>query len=148
MKRKRNGFTLVELMVVITIMAILAAASAPVFSGYVKKAKATAHLAECRMIYMSVQTSLEELRTESSDGKLRVKDIDMDRLIDETKALSGIKDIGEGSDAPGSGKLTETYTVYVSDRADGPVCTAVVYTGEDAGVWIFDTENGTYREAD
>ena len=73
---------------------------------------------------------------------------DMDQLLDETKTLTGIKDIDEGSGTPGSGKLTETYSIYVSDGADGPICTAVVYKGEDAGIWIFDTENGTYKEAD
>lgn len=35
----RSGYTLVELMVVITIMAILASVSAGVYAGYVKKAK-------------------------------------------------------------------------------------------------------------
>ena len=36
---RRKGYTLVELMVVITIIAILAAASAGIYSGYVERAK-------------------------------------------------------------------------------------------------------------
>ena len=44
MKGRRKGFTLVELMIVIVIMTILAAAATPIFSGYVRKAKATEHL--------------------------------------------------------------------------------------------------------
>ena len=37
MKKAKKGFTLVELMVVIVIMAVLAAAATPVFAGYVKR---------------------------------------------------------------------------------------------------------------
>ena len=37
MKKAKKGFTLVELMVVIVIMAVLAAAATPVFAGYVEK---------------------------------------------------------------------------------------------------------------
>ena len=44
MKKAKKGFTLVELMVVIVIMAVLAAAATPIFAGYVKKARAAEHL--------------------------------------------------------------------------------------------------------
>ena len=52
MKKAKKGFTLVELMVVIVIMAVLAAAATPIFAGYVKKARAAEHLSECRAIYV------------------------------------------------------------------------------------------------
>lgn len=58
MNGKRKGFTLVELMTVVAIMAILAAAATPVFAGYVKRARASVHLAECRTIYVAVQTAM------------------------------------------------------------------------------------------
>ena len=42
MMKKNGGFTLVELIVVIAILAILAGVAIPAYSGYIKKANATA----------------------------------------------------------------------------------------------------------
>ncbi len=146
MKRRRKGFTLVELMVVIAIMAILAAASVPVFSGYLKKAKATTHLAECRTIYISAATYIEEMQAGNTAGEASAKDIDMDELLKEVKELTGIKNIEEGSRETARKGLGEGYYIYVEDRESGPACTSVVYSGKDTGTWVFDTENGSFKE--
>ena len=42
--KKKDGFTLVELIVVIAILAILAAVAIPAYSGYINKAKDAAIL--------------------------------------------------------------------------------------------------------
>lgn len=144
MKRRRSGFTLVELMVVIVIMAILAAAATPVFTGYVRKAKATAHLAECRSIYVAVQTYLEEVRMGKEGDTLELADIDADEMLKEVIALTGIESIGEGRRDTRGRNLSVDFYIELDDSEDNVVCTAVIYNGD--GIWIFDTEKGSYTE--
>ena len=74
MKKAKKGFTLVELMVVIVIMAVLAAAATPIFAGYVKKARAAEHLSECRAIYVAAQSCLEEAFLKAGEGTVTVED--------------------------------------------------------------------------
>ena len=81
MKKAKKGFTLVELMVVIVIMAVLAAAATPVFAGYVKKARAAEHLSECRAIYVAAQSCLEEAFLKAGEGTVTVEDLDMERFL-------------------------------------------------------------------
>lgn len=48
---QQNGFTLLELLIVVAIIGILAAIAIPAMSSYVKKAHYAAALAECREVY-------------------------------------------------------------------------------------------------
>jgi type IV pilus assembly protein PilA len=60
MKQKRNGFTLVEIIVVLIILAILAAILIPLLTGYIDKANKSAALAECRAAVVAAQTLYTE----------------------------------------------------------------------------------------
>lgn len=59
LKRKnKKGFTLMEMLIVIGIIAILIAIAIPTFGGAQKKAKYTADVANVRAWYAEVQTEL------------------------------------------------------------------------------------------
>lgn len=68
-KSKKNGFTLVELIVVLTILTILAALLIPALTGYIEKAKKDKVIAETRMLHKAVQTITSELYAGSTQWK-------------------------------------------------------------------------------
>ena len=47
-KKKRNGFTLAELLIVVAIIAVLVAVSIPIFTGQIDKARASTDMANVR----------------------------------------------------------------------------------------------------
>lgn len=57
MKRNR-GFTLMEMLIVVAIIAVLAAVAIPVFNGSLHKAKVAADMANVRAYYAELQTQL------------------------------------------------------------------------------------------
>lgn len=62
-KNNKKGFTIVELVIVIAVIAILAAVLIPTFSGVVEKAKQNAALQEAKNAYTAI------VATDVADGK-------------------------------------------------------------------------------
>ena len=63
-KNKKKGFTLVELIVVLAILAILAAMLVPALTGYIDKANEKKTLATARQYYVAAQTVASEAYAE------------------------------------------------------------------------------------
>lgn len=55
-KKKKKGFTLIELMAVIAIIAILAAVLVPTVTGYINRSKKTAIITQVRNVVSAVET--------------------------------------------------------------------------------------------
>lgn len=60
MKNKKKGFTLVELIVVLAILAILAAMLVPALTGYIDKANEKKVIATARQYYIAAQTVVSD----------------------------------------------------------------------------------------
>ena len=133
----KRGYTLVELMVVITIMAILAAASTPVFTGYIKKAKASEHLAECRAVYMAAEAYL----LEASGGNSST--VDLDDLEEEIEQLTTL-DV-EISDDDEKEPDADYGVVVSDDGSDKWRCKAVTCM-IDGELWRFHSETGEFEK--
>ena len=56
LKKKKKGFTLIELMAVIAIIAILAAVLVPTVTGYIQRAKKTAIITQVRNVVSAIET--------------------------------------------------------------------------------------------
>lgn len=85
-ENNKKGFTLVELIVVLVILAILAAMLIPALTGYIDKAKEKDVIAETRQVVMAAQTLVDEayakvdigsdtVKIDGEDGTVKVSDI-------------------------------------------------------------------------
>ena len=105
MKRNnKKGFTIVELVIVIAVIAILAGVLIPTFSGIVEKANKSAALQEAQNVYKEVYA------LDLSDGT-----VDHDIDVDEYKA--------EGGDLKGSATFTYNSTNFEYKTTKGYTAT-------------------------
>lgn len=101
-KRACEGFTLVELIVVIVILAILAAILVPGLLGWIDKAKEKKYELEARSIAMAVQAEVAELYARNGEGAVWFGDM-------EGAQKEGLKRIRELS---GVGSIISVYVSY------------------------------------
>lgn len=122
--KKTSGFTLVELIVVIAILAILAGIAIPVYSGYIAKAKeandiqamdaiktATVFVKTEASISSDVTASIKYMEVTSSSIKAGTSSTDATALTDdELKEVAGLCGMGDSfSYTFKSGKTTATW---------------------------------------
>lgn len=83
MRNNKKGFTLVEVIVVLVILAILAAVLIPSLTGYIDKANEKVAIAECRSAVMAAQTLASEQYGEKKTAPA-VTDTDIQKLAEVT----------------------------------------------------------------
>ena len=140
MKKMRNkkGFTLVEIIVVLVILAILAAASIPTMLGFVNDARQKAHIADARALMMAAQMVVTE---DFAAGKTVTGELGTDGTFFSGSAARTTKvftyaDLPEGSGATAN-TIVATFEAIASDGSNtGAKITTFVYTNNTAKVAV------------
>lgn len=131
--KNRKGFTLVELIIVMVILAILAAALIPTLMSYIKDAKNSASLATTRAYYTAAQAVASEVSATKTTGSVKVTDISASAKWTElVDALPGqLKPVDTVPTTP-----TAAYLAITLDPAINGKIKAIQYwngkAGEDA----------------
>lgn len=88
LKKKKKGFTLIELMAVIAIIAILAAVLVPTVTGYINRSKKTAIVSQVRNVITAVET---HNATATGDDIIGTE-VTVNQLIGYTEKVEGEAD--------------------------------------------------------
>ena len=108
-RKKKKGFTLVELMAVVAIIAILAVVLVPTVSGYINRSKKVAIVSQVRIALGAVETynatastpiadtkTVSDAVTAIGDNEILMKD-DVDRIL--TMTICQARKINKDADA-------------------------------------------------
>lgn len=122
-----KGFTLIELIVVIAIVAALAAILTPMFFGMVKEARVAKYQAQARHVYEGAQLALNNLRT--SSGSCSAEAI-------YTGVSDGIGHSSGGDDCDVNKYLGDAFTGYFGFKIDsaGIGCEFAVWSDKPISV--------------
>ena len=95
MKKNNEGFSLVELIVVIAIMAVLVGVLAPAYLRYVEKSRVSTDNSALAEVAAAIKTAVAEedvYADISSNSKLKVASSDGTITADSSKLLAEVKD--------------------------------------------------------
>ena len=104
---KQKGFTLVELIVVLAILAVLSAIMVPSLTGYIDKAKNTQLLSIARSVYTAAQVEVSEAY---AGGEIEVKAEKNDRPAEGN--FPSIRNIVDNSEMKDWGFAGQDYVDY------------------------------------
>lgn len=138
---RKKGFTMVEIIIVLVIIAILAAAIMPSMLGFVSEARGKAHSAEARVVYVAAQSVATEqcaIDTDTTAAKVMTS-TSFENMVADLESIAAAASTTAGVTANVRVKLEGS----TSDTADGgPKVEAIAYKA-DNGNWIKITAGGS-----
>jgi type IV pilus assembly protein PilA len=139
MKKNSKGFTLVEIIVVLVILAVLAAFTIPSMLGFVNEAKRKAAIAEQREVYVAAQAIVtERFAKEGSTDALTTLDVTLSSGEGEAVNL-GSAAVASASDT-GTSVASEMKN-YLSEDLDPKA------SGAEGSIWTVTIDsNGRVKE--
>lgn len=143
LKKSRRGFTLVEIIVVLVILAILAAFTIPAMLGFVNDARAKASIAQAREVDVAAQSAATTVASDASHGGTLSASASTTTGSDAATIQSQIVKLVTG-DLSGITTSVNVVATYTAPTTKGTNNTAVVYIDTNAKVKgvLFTDSNG------
>lgn len=140
MKKTQQGFTLIELMIVVAIIGILAAVALPAYQDYIARSQVSRVVGEVAAVKTAVETALMDGKNTSGNAANNTL-----MTLDNATAtgigwigsnlVSGTQ-LGGSMNAAGEGTLEATLSNTGGKTASGSVAGAkIIWTRQASGTW-------------